>query len=61
MSHIYEYFEEVTKKIDEDSAVDIVYVDYCKALTRYNMVVWDGRLDHMEPKAMHSHCNAMQL
>lgn len=46
MSHIYEYFEEVTKKIDEDSAVDIIYIDFCKAFDRvpYGWLVWNFRL-----------------
>ena len=38
MSHKFEFFEGVTKKVDEGNAVDVVYTDFSKALTRNRMV-----------------------
>ena len=30
VSHLIEFFEGVTKKVDEGSAVDVVYMDFSK-------------------------------
>ena len=42
MSHMIEFFEGVTKKLDEGSAVDVIYVDFSKAFDK----VPRGRLLH---------------
>ena len=38
LTNFLEFFEKVTKEVDEGKAVDVVYMDFSKRLIRFPMV-----------------------
>lgn len=50
LTNLTEYFQEITKRIDEGSVVDVIYVNFNKTLMRSCMLCLCERLDCMESK-----------
>ena len=50
LTNLIGFFEGVTKKVDEGSAVDVVYMDVRRHLTRYRMAVCCIRLSLTESR-----------